>query len=275
MKVLTFLDRQWMRYNPKKRARLHESAQIPTHPLFLENQDVALLWSAKSGCTLAVKWFFLQRNELDKAQDYSSWIHDYRIDVYRKSAEFEAGVHRAEYGKMRYIRFVRNPFSRAVSSYLHMVRTVGDDTFHQPFNTFLGRDIETGAGATFREFVDFLSQVDVSQCDIHYRQQVHALEVDNLIDVDHVVHLEDVDNELQSVTEYYGLKPASIDSLSSSSHNTTRSASGISFVGDVPHVRTDADVYPDYRDFYDFDLVGRVAKIYAQDFERYKYSTLL
>ena len=272
MNIVTFLDRQWMRFNSSKREKIYDACQMPVHPLFLENEDIALLWSAKSGCTLAVKWFFFQRSELQKALEYSSWIHDYRIDTYRNSAAFQAGVHRAQYGKMRYIRFVRNPFSRAVSSYLHMVRTVGDDAFHQPFNEFLGRDIERDASATFREFVNFLSPLDMRHCDIHYRQQAHHLETENMIDIDYVVHLENVEKELQDVTRYYGLKPASVSELSSSGHNTTRSVSGSMFVGDTPHVRTEADIYPDYRDFYDAELVERIASIYAQDFNRYGYS---
>ena len=264
-----------MRFDPSRRALVYEFCQMPSHPLFLEDRDIALLWSAKSGCTLAVKWFFFQRGELAKALDYSSWIHDYRIDVYRTSAAFQAGVHRAQYGKMRYIRFVRNPFSRAVSSYLHMVRTVGDEDFHQPFNEFLGRDFEKDGGATFRDFVDFLSHIDVRHCDIHYQQQVHHLETENLIDVDYVVHLENVEKELRDVTKFYGLIPASVTELSSSSHNTTRSVSGSMFAGDIPHIRTEADIYPDYPDFYDAELVERIAGIYSEDFNRYGYSPVL
>ena len=126
MKLSTYIDRQWMRCNPEKRARIHEACKGPNHPLFLEDKDVAVIWSAKSGCTFAVKWFLLQRGELDQALAYSNWIHDYRTQVYRKSPAYQAGVHRAEYGKFRYLRLVRDPFARAVSSYLHMIRTVGD-----------------------------------------------------------------------------------------------------------------------------------------------------
>ena len=275
MEIATFIDRQWLRFNPAKRARIHQSCKTPNHLLFLENKDIAILWSAKSGCTLAVKWFFYQRGELETAQDYSPWIHDYRIQVYRQSNAYKMGVHRAEYGKMRYVRFVRNPFSRAVSSYLHMVRTVGNDEFHRPFNEFLGRDIEKDSNATFREFVDFLSDIDVQDCDIHYRQQAHQIEVNKLIDVDCVVHLENIERELVAVTRRYGLKPSSVSELSSSHHNTRRSVVRDSFVGDIPHHRTEEDVYPDYRDFYDSELIERITDIYANDFGRYGYGLAL
>jgi hypothetical protein len=273
MKPNTFLDRQWMRFNSRKRGRIHQVCKGPNHPLFLEDRDVAIIWSAKSGCTFAVKWFLLQRGELQGAQEYSNWIHDYRTGVYRPSEHYMAGVHRAEFGKMRYIRLVRDPYSRTVSSYLHMIRTVGDQNFHRPFNEFLGRDIEAGQGVSFAEFCDFLEATDVAHCDVHYRQQAHPLETSKLIDIDHVVHLEKLERELPPLVERYGLLPASIAELSASHHNTVR-AEATEFAGDQLLRRTEDDIYPSYHAFYNDQLASRVRTIYAEDFARYGYGEL-
>jgi hypothetical protein len=270
MKFTTFVDRQWMRFNPDKRARIHEACKGPNHPLFLEEKDVAVLWSAKAGCTFAVKWFLFQCGELEQALEYSSWIHDYRTQVYRKSERYQMGVHRAEYGKFRYVRLVRNPFSRAVSSYLHMVRTVGDHAFHAPFNEYLGRDIEEGAGVSFAEFCDFLLSVDVANCDVHYRQQAHRLETRGLVDVDHVLQLEHLEHDLPLIERRYRLKSSSINDLSRSHHNTSRRDSG-TFVGETPFKRTEEDVYPDYRSFYNEELVEKIGEAYGEDIRRYGY----
>ncbi|MFV8819968.1 sulfotransferase family 2 domain-containing protein [Haliea sp. E17] len=270
MKFSTFIDRQWMRFNSAKRAQIHEACKGPNHPLFLEDRDVAILWSAKSGCTFIVKWFLLQRGELEQALAWSSWIHDYRTGVYRKSEAYAAGVHRAEFGKMRYLRLVRDPFSRAVSSYLHMVRTVGDEAFHRPFNEFLGRDIEEGEGVCFSEFCEFLLATDVARCDVHYRQQAHNLETRGLVDVDHVIHLETLEQELAPLARRYGLLPASVSELSASHHNTRRQDCG-DYVGDVPFKRTEADTYPDYRAFYNAELLEKIAAVYREDIQRYGY----
>jgi len=270
MKLTTFIDRQWMRFNPQKRHRIHEACKGPNHPLFLEDRDIALLWSAKAGCTFAVKWFFFQRGELETALAHSSWIHDYRTQVYRQSDAYWAGVHRAEFGKFRYIRLVRDPFARAVSSYLHMVRTVGDHAFHQPFNDFLGRDIEEGPGVAFSEFCDFLLATDVSRCDVHYRQQAHRLETEGLVDVDHVVHLEHLERELEPLVRRYGLRQVAFDELSASHHNTRRAPSE-EFVGERPFRRSAEDTYPDYRAFYDAALTEKVRSVYREDLSRYGY----
>ena len=270
MKLSTYIDRQWMRCNPEKRARIHEACKGPNHPLFLEDKDVAVIWSAKSGCTFAVKWFLLQRGELDQALAYSNWIHDYRTQVYRKSPAYQAGVHRAEYGKFRYLRLVRDPFARAVSSYLHMIRTVGDHAFHAPFNEFLGRDIEDREGASFADFCEFLLAIDTARCDVHYRRQAHPMEVDGLIDIDHIIHLENLSAELAPVARKYGLKHYSVEELSASHHNTRRSQSD-SFVGDLVFRRTEEDVYPDFRAFYNNELAAKIEHVYSEDFARYGY----
>ncbi len=274
LKILTAIDRQWMRFNAPKRSKIHSTCLGPNHPLFLEHADVAVLWSAKAGCTFAVKWFFEQRGELAAANAHSAWIHDYRTQVYRKSEAFLQGVHRAEFGKMRYVRLVRNPFGRAVSSYLHMVRTVGDHRFHQPLNEFLGRDIEEPPGVTFSEFCEFLLATDVARCDIHYRQQAHALETGGLIAIDQLVHLENLEQEWQVMTNRFNLNVSSVAELSRSHHNTQR-ASAREFVGDRPFLRTPEDVYPSYESFYNPELEVKVAHVYAEDFHRYGYAKAL
>jgi hypothetical protein len=95
-----------------------------------------------------------------------------------------------------------------------------------------------------------------------------------LIDIDHIVHLENVEKELEDVTRHYGLKHAPVSELSSSGHNTSRARLDGVFVGDTPHTRTEADIYPDYRDFYDDELVRKISSIYSEDFSRYGYSAI-
>jgi hypothetical protein len=271
MKIFAFIDRQRLRFSPQRRARIYEACEGPNHPLFLEQEDIAFIWSAKAGCTFAVKWFLFQRGELEPALAYSDWIHDYRWQVYYRSDEYYAGVQRAEFGKCRYIRLVRNPFSRAVSSYLHMVRTLGNEAFHRPFNNFLGRDIEKPPGVSFSEFCDFLLSVDVERTDLHYRQQTHPLESQNMINVDHLIHIENLKAELATVEKRYGLKTASVSELSTSLHNTKRVESN-TYVGDQPFLMTDEDIYPDYKAFYNEDLARKIRTVYAEDFSRYGYA---
>ncbi|MBW2456555.1 MAG: hypothetical protein JRI68_18700, partial [Deltaproteobacteria bacterium] len=104
-----------------QRAALSHRPQPLVHP----DLGLAVLFSAKAGCTFAVKWFFRQVGLLDAALAYSSWVHDYRIDrfyggeSYRPEALLDPG--------MRVIKFARDPYERTVSSYVHAVRTGYDD----------------------------------------------------------------------------------------------------------------------------------------------------
>lgn len=270
MKLGSFLQNLGLRPAPDPRSRIRNACRVANHPLFLEEKNVAILWSAKAGCTFAAKWFFFQRGTLEEALAYSSWIHNYRLQVYQGSEQFFAGLRSAELGKLRYVKLVRNPFSRAVSSYLHMVNTVGNQTFHAPFNDFLGRDIEEGEGVSFSEFCDFLLSIDVSACDIHYLQQAHKLETSGLVDIAHLVRLENLDSDMRALEKRFGLKPSSVATLSRSHHHTKRTESD-AFVGDKAHKSNKGKMFPDFKAFYNEELIEKVSAIYRQDIDRYGY----
>src|SRR5437762_14314987 len=72
----------------------------------------------------------------------------------------------------RVIKFVRSPFKRAVSSYVHVLQ-----------NTERNSDlVETLVGAeqkftfSFDQFVGYLGTIDLRNSDVHYRTQTHQLE---------------------------------------------------------------------------------------------------
>ena len=96
------------------------------------------------------------------------------------------------------------------------------------------------------------------------------MEVDGLIDIDHVIHLENLAEELPPLARKYGLLEASISALSASHHNTRRCESA-RFAGDLVFRRTEADTYPDYRAFYNEALAEKIRQVYAEDFRRYGY----
>ncbi len=243
----------------------------PNHPLFIPEQNVAVLWSAKGGCTFAAKWVFYQLGLLDEALKYSSWIHHYRVRVYCHSEHYAQSVRDASVGKYRYVKVVRNPFVRAVSSYLHLIKTPGAKDFHAPVDQYFGRDIDEGL--SFEEFVGFLENIDIHACDIHYQAQVHRLELDGLIAIDRVVKLDDGLDEFIAMEQSFGFEPAPLGELRTSHHNTGRNSS-TDFVGRKRLKQNSvSDEYPEYQVFYDADLQRRVAAIYSEDFKRYDYST--
>ncbi len=88
-------------------------------PLYSEDLQLAVLFSPKAGCTFAVKWFYFQTGILEEALAYSQWPHDYRLQVLYEQPGYRDKVTAVPALGARAVKFVRNPYDRAVSGYLH------------------------------------------------------------------------------------------------------------------------------------------------------------
>jgi hypothetical protein len=60
--------------------------------LYEKNFPLLFFWSPKSGCTSLIKWFFFQIGILQKAVDYNSWVHFYRMEVFEKQENHKLKV---------------------------------------------------------------------------------------------------------------------------------------------------------------------------------------
>ena len=81
-----------------------------TDALIDRPRRLLLDWSAKAGCTLAIKMLFRYQGLLDEAEKFSEWVHDYRIRVYY--ANYGVATHRdlIDPGLLK-VKVVRNPSS--------------------------------------------------------------------------------------------------------------------------------------------------------------------
>jgi hypothetical protein len=171
--------------------------------------------------------------------------------------------------RYRVVKFVRNPYYRAVSSYIHAVKHGQADV---KLNKFLGRSPDTQRSFSFREFIDYLESIDVSRCNIHYQRQVHACEAEGVLRADYILQVEKAADTLGVIERDLGLQPTNVAELNPSKHHTKRYPSSDSF-GDVKleiPVKSKA-TYPETASFYDGDLVQRVAHLYTLDFDLYAY----
>src|SRR5438552_5259641 len=93
-------------------------------PLFVEDFPIILLYSQKSGCTSAIKWFFWQTGLLEEALTFGNWIHRFEYQVFKRAPGYRLELTGALCaGKKRLIKFTRDPFQRAVSSFLMLSGT--------------------------------------------------------------------------------------------------------------------------------------------------------
>jgi len=145
----------------------------------------------KAGCTIAMKIVFDYMNVLDEALEYKhprKWVHDFRIDKYydRFGRVNESHVNDSSYIK---VKFVRNPFNRAVSSFIHCCK-----------HPFLLAEYEH-SNPSFNEFLKLLhsKKLGITCGGGHYRIQNSTPE----IPYDEIVKIEDSYTRVSEINAKY------------------------------------------------------------------------
>lgn len=237
-------------------------------PLVSTKRELGLLFTPNAGSTAAVTWFFAQTGLLEAALFFAPSVHRFRQQVFYQSEAY-APEHIALPG-MRIVKFVRDPFERAVSAFVQASRRGHEDV---GLTGFLGRKIDKQHGFSFREFVAYLDTLKLDDCDPHHRIQRHPLEREGLVRPTHLVQIEKSSTMLPALEQELGLL-ATDPALVSSLRDHARRADTREFCGDVPFVfGKDPGGVPETRWFYDAELRAAVARLYQEDFEAYGYST--
>jgi hypothetical protein len=245
--------------------------------LYSEPQQLAVLWSAKAGCTFAVKWFFFQADLLEEALAYSPWPHEYRQWVFTISPEYKRQLRAVPSLGSRVVKFVRNPYDRAVSSFLQACQQStqrvdhASPPVHELVGAYLGRPAGEDSPFTFREFVDFLSAADLDSSNTHIRRQISPCERDGRLSEMTIVKIEESARVLPHIEATLGLKESDFGLLRESPHHTLR-ADLPGFAGDTPFGKTREIAIPHSDSFYDEALLKEVGALYAEDCEAYGYA---
>jgi len=246
-------------------------------PIIDSRNKLILFWSAKSGCTFVIKWLFDHMGLLEEALAYHPWIHKFRVEKLYSDGALGSSVQDflVSPNLYRAVRIVRNPFKRAVSSYVHASRCSYADS---DMTALLGRLVDKDAGFSFREFVAYLETIDLTRCNVHHRLQVHPLERQFVPGSRFVIDLDHSMNSLPKLERLLGLPQMDPGRYRESSHHTrTSSHAKEEFSGDAAFnvLRQSEGTVPGYRSFYDADLERRVYNLYAEDFLLYGFSTTL
>ncbi len=145
---------------------------VDVKPLIDFDKKMGLIWSAKSACSLSVLWFFAVTGRLREALAHDKWPHVYRGEVFNHLQFTQARDNRLTSAQTRWVRVMRDPFKRAVSSYRHFLL---HDIEREQGTAFFGAPVEE-RGLSFDEFLTYLETRDINLCDIHLRQQWTAVE---------------------------------------------------------------------------------------------------
>lgn len=213
------------------------------------NYKFIIDWTPKAGCSVICKIFFEYMDILEEALKYSSWIHNYREKYYY-----------AKYGRVNNtqllsnkiikIKFVRNPYSRAVSSFLHVMKTKLKKLFNNE-------------DMSFYTFLLNLKRKKYPS-NSHYNLQMINSEKKNTFN--HIIKIENLEKEIKNLNKRFNLN---LNYDFTSTHHIIKERINI----DVSSVKFSQILkIPNYNNFYDKKTKVLVDEIYKADIIRYNYT---
>lgn len=239
-------------------------------PLLLWPAKIGVIWSAKSACTTVLLWYLWHRNLLQEAHAYSSWPHNFRNQRLYSDELYRTWASQVDVGSWTWLRVMRDPYKRAVSSYRHALINGYENG---KMSRRLKRPPE--AGYSFEEFLDYLLRINITSCNLHHKQQFHPLEelvapsrVINADKVDLMQSLAEIDAGLETPREPVETLRAAVATITSW-HNA-RPSTADRDVSAVSLTQSDATgEWPAYSCFLNKSTRAKIAKIYAVDLSRY------
>lgn len=242
-------------------------------PHYHRDFPLIVLWSHRAGCTTLAKWFFYQIGMLDAALNYNPWIHAYEFDIYKRGQAYSSTVlDNMLHGKKTVVKLVRDPFKRAVSSFLLLAITE-DKQFDAVRARIAGHPIVRGLpgrGVTFRKYLTYLlhTGADVGDIDPHLACQYVPGEEQ---DIKRYLRLERLAADIRQLERDYGLKPANIAMFSKSEHHLSGQMRYTGAYADANVLDPRFPRFPLPASFYDSGTEALVRAVFRKDFLTYGY----
>ena len=236
---------------------------LPEHIAMLPKHRLAVMFTPKCASARIVYWWLDQAKMLDFARKFSVWSHAFE-NVFRSSRDYLESALSFDPDRYSVYKFVRNPLSRAVSGFTHLL--IYPDTFGL-----------SGAqrSMSFMEFLDHLGAGAFNN-DPHFRPQITPEEEAGKVSPQ-ILKIEDgLERHFRALESAHGLPRASFaaraeiaDVLRSHAKQHQRMVSA------GPSVKIPFRVVPDYRALLTPETAERIHALYARDFETYGYSPAL
>lgn len=247
---------------------------------------LVLLFTEKSGCTSLTKWFLFHVGKLQEATDYHPWIHRYRMGVLTR----QEGYHKEATRLLRerekpVVKLVRNPYSRAVSSFLSTLNNghgpAAKDWAHELImaaRANAGKPVGDGSALSFHDFLAFVAAngSERQQINGHVARQHSAGEERFGA---RIIKLEQFADDVRQLESEYGLAQSPLDLITSSKHHRSANHNGAPAPAWSPDLEISTEQVrrlrksgsPSYDAFYDDKARRLVRECFAADFEAYGY----
>ncbi|MGM7700678.1 sulfotransferase family 2 domain-containing protein [Pseudalkalibacillus sp. Hm43] len=234
-------------------------------PLFDEDFPIIFFWNPKCGCTSLIKWFFYQIGKLQDATEYDEIIHTYRMKIFEQQDNHTNKIRKHLLdGTKDVYKLVRDPYTRAVSSYFHTLRTPSIMNSVAP-----GMD----QGLSFKQFLYRVQNMGVERGNINGHMIQQYLDGEKMF-IKNFIKLEQFAPSIKKIEEKYQLPPSPLEEIIKSPHHVTQKMN-TSDNRNFANMRLSSQSFyqplPPYENFYDQDTLQLVSTIYQKDFINYGY----
>ena len=223
-------------------------------------KKIAMFCSPKSACSTITSWWFKTLGIYDDAKNYHSWIHNYRNKVYNLK------LRKINHSKYYKIIAFRNPYTRAVSSYIHASKSKK-----------LYKQLPKEQNMTFDEFLDWLEQKKgfFSHKNLysnqHWAPQLHGYDIKGF---DLQIRIENLEEGINFLNEKFNLKTPF--EQYHSKHYTKRITTEEK-VHAVPFLKLQEkfnNKLPEASNFYTNETYNKVKEIYNEDIDVLGYDII-
>jgi len=266
--------------------RVLENIVLLGLPLYHQDFPIILFWTPKAGCTTLLKWFLYQLGLLEEAQQRLT-VHVYRSWFQEKYFHVKELMNYLTSGSKHSIKLVRNPFQRAVSSFIDFVfvnlwnaepegskRCKNWKYCQEKFPSH-------EPGISFKQFlycIQQLKNMNPQSLDFHIDGQYMEGEEEFIKEY---VKLEDFDVAFQKLEMDYRLLKSPISVLKKSLHHFSEYTSREGNFSEVVMTKKTMGIdysfqggpkaLPTYRSFYDRETIDLVKNMFFKDFKNYQY----
>ncbi|WP_270181704.1 sulfotransferase family 2 domain-containing protein [Alkalihalobacillus sp. CinArs1] len=253
--------------NLKKEVVINKLVSPPL-PLYDSNFPILFFWSPKGGCTSLAKWYFYHIGLLETASQYES-IHSYRMNEFQIQPHYEKNILKALVNDEKNVyKLVRDPFTRAVSSYF---ATITNESIMRVIAPHL-KD-----GMSFKQFLYIIRNIGVTKGAINLHIAQQYTDGEELL-IKNYIRLENFMNELKTIEKQYNLPHSPIETIVKSPHHITDKMKKFDerCFAEVKMSQSSLNKpVPDYQNFYNEETMQLVKEIYKHDFVTYQYSQTL
>ena len=236
-----------------------------------EKNKIIFYIHQKSGCTAFLKMIFKNIGLLKLAlsydkykgnttDDYTGWPHYYRYSVY----QYEHKVIPSDIinGNYKLIKLVRNPYTRIVSSYLHIMKV----------NTkLINEQFDRNNNLSFYEFLEIINTKKNLNCDLHLDKQICDFEKNDDILFDDVIKLENLTKDIIYLNNKYNLN---LEFFKETIHMSKKHLNNFQLNGYINYKQLIENKNVSiYHNFYNDNKIKKlVDNFFQDDIKKYNYS---